>query len=355
MVFQIPRIHFYEIDDQSWQDPQSHSNTNIPLTPPRFPSFLREKVQACLTLVWIKHFPPFQSSSPAALIVKTLQSLLGPSIKDYTFIDFCSGAGGPTAEFEREINRALELESIEKYHERNKNQTPSTRRKDANNPNGTLTTTSTSENNDDDDEDDNPSVNFILTDIHPHIPSWRLACTQSPHLHYIPHPIDASAAPSNLLTQIQTSNPSFKPRKPFRLFSLAFHHFPDPLARAVLKDTLLTSSGFAIFELQSRDLGSLFTVLLLGPLLWGVSWYYFWGDWVHLFWTYVVPVVPSVVVLDGLVSCLRTRGRGEILRLMDEVEGVEADWRVGWRFESGKVRHTWPFGEATWFVGIKDR
>ncbi|KAL8887095.1 MAG: hypothetical protein Q9192_006376, partial [Flavoplaca navasiana] len=135
MVLQIPRIHFYEIDDQAWQDPQSHSNTKIPLTPPRFPSFLREKVQACLTLVWIKHFPPFQSSSPATLIVKTLQSLLGPSIKDYTFIDFCSGAGGPTAEFEREINRALELESIQKYHERNKNQTSPTRRKDANSTN----------------------------------------------------------------------------------------------------------------------------------------------------------------------------------------------------------------------------
>ncbi|KAL8757707.1 MAG: hypothetical protein Q9199_002038, partial [Rusavskia elegans] len=106
MAFQIPRIHFYEIDDQAW-----------------FPSFLREKVQACLTLVWIKRFPPFQSSSPATLIVKTLQSLLGPSIKDYTFIDFCSGAGGPTAEFEREINKALELESIEKYHEQTKKST----------------------------------------------------------------------------------------------------------------------------------------------------------------------------------------------------------------------------------------
>ncbi|KAL8775220.1 MAG: hypothetical protein Q9209_000226 [Squamulea sp. 1 TL-2023] len=329
MALQIPRIHFYEIDDQTW-----------------FPSFLREKVQACLTLCWIKCFPPFQSSSPAALIVETLQSLLGPSIKDYVFIDYCSGAGGPTAEFEREINKALELESIQKYHERNKDPTSLTRRRDAtteNNSNGILTS-STSE---------DPSVDFILTDIHPHIPSWRLACSSSPHLHYVPAPIDASASPPDLLSKIHSSTP-LPHRKPFRLFSLAFHHFDDPLARAVLKDTLLTSSGFAIFELQSRNLGSLFTVLLLGPLLWGVSWYYFWGDWVHLFWSYVFPVAPSVVVLDGLVSCLRTRTRGEIIRLMDEVEGVPGDWRVGWRFESGRRRHTWPFGEATWFVGIKD-
>ncbi|KAI4226579.1 MAG: hypothetical protein L6R36_003064 [Xanthoria steineri] len=335
MVLQIPRIHFYEIDDQAW-----------------FPPFLREKVQACLTLVWIKRFPPFQSSSPATLVVKTLQSLLGPSIKDYTFIDFCSGAGGPTPHFEREINKALELESIENYHARTKKSTPSTtRRKDANETNGTLGTS----NSDKNDNSTDTSVDFILTDIHPHIPSWRLACSHSPHLHYIPHPIDASAAPPDLLSQIHSSSSSTIPhRKPFRLYSLAFHHFSDPLARAVLKDTLRTSSGFAIFELQSRNLGSLFTVLLLGPLLWGVSWYYFWGDWVHLFWTYVVPVAPTVVVLDGIVSCLRTRERGEILRLLDEVEGVDGDWRVGWRFESGRGRHTWPFGEATWFVGVKD-
>ncbi|KAL8920814.1 MAG: hypothetical protein Q9172_004320 [Xanthocarpia lactea] len=330
MALQLPRIHFFEINDELW-----------------FPSFLREKVQACLTLLWIKSFPPFQSSSPATLVANTLQTLLGPSIKDYTFIDFCSGAGGPTPQFEREINKALELESIHKYHEQNKRHTSiARRRRDVNSPtengNGALTPSST-----------DISVDFILTDIFPHIPSWRLACSQSPHLHYVPEPIDASAAPPDLHTKIHRSTP-LPYRKPFRLFSLSFHHFDDPLARAVLKDTLLTSSGFAIFELQSRNLGSLFTVLLLGPLLWGVSWYYFWGDWVHLFWSYVFPVAPSIVVLDGLVSCLRTRTRAEILKLMDEVEGVPEDWRVGWRFESGSRRHTWPCGEATWFVGIKD-
>lgn len=74
----------------------------------------------------------------------------------------------------------------------------------------------------------------------------------------------------------------------------------------------------------------------------------------HLFFTYCVPVVPFVVVFDGLVSCLRTRSRGEVLRLMDRVEGVEEGWRVGWRFESGRGVHTWPRGEVSWFVGVKD-
>ncbi|KAL8798619.1 MAG: hypothetical protein Q9200_007734, partial [Gallowayella weberi] len=143
----------------------------------RFPSFLREKVQACLTLLWIKRFPPFQSSSPATLIANALRSLLGSTIKDYTFIDFCSGAGGPTPYFEREINRALELQSIQQYHDQNADTTTRARRKDVttkSHSNGTIASSSTSD----------PTVDFILTDLHPHIPSWRLACSRSPNLHY---------------------------------------------------------------------------------------------------------------------------------------------------------------------------
>ncbi|KAL8940288.1 MAG: hypothetical protein Q9216_002900, partial [Gyalolechia sp. 2 TL-2023] len=297
MTLPIPRIHFYEIDDQSW-----------------FPSFLREKVQACLSMLWITRFPPFQSLPPASHVVRALQSILGPSIKDYTFIDFCSGAGGPTPQFERQVNEALELESIEKYHERQEEHRPTENKRkrkevntsSSNDGNGHLTTTTTDTISNDNDASD-PSIDFILTDLFPHIPSWRLACSKSPHLHYIPRPINACSTPPNLLSLIQqsplSSSSSSHPipqRKAFHLFSLAFHHFPDPLARLVLRNTLQHASGFAILELQSRTLGSIFTVLCMGPLLMGTSWYYFWGDWVHLFFTYVIPVVPFVVVFDGL-------------------------------------------------------
>ncbi|KAI4133284.1 MAG: hypothetical protein LQ338_000342 [Usnochroma carphineum] len=338
MALPIPRIHFYEITDQSW-----------------FPPFLREKVQAALTLLWVKCFPPFQSHSPASIVANTLQSILGPSIKNYTFIDFCSGAGGPTPQFEREINRSLELQAIQKYHAAQANRNAARRNyvNATSKENGALISTISA-----DDDDTDPSVDFILTDLFPHIPSWKLACSRSHHLHYIPQPVDACSTPPNLLSLAHANPRSHQPaktRKPFHLFSLAFHHFPDPLARLVLKDALTTSSGFAILELEDRSWGSLFIVLMTGPILWLTSWYYFWGDWTQLFFTYVLPVVPLVVVLDGFVSCMRTRTRGEILRLMDEIEGMEEGWRVGWRFESGKRSHTWPTGVATWFVGVKDR
>lgn len=161
-------------------------------------------------------------------------------------------------------------------------------------------------------------------------------------------PVDAANAPGNLLS-LAGCPADRRGGKIMRLFSLAFHHFPDPLARDILRNTLHTSDGFAIFELQGRDVGNLATVLMLGPLLWLGSWYWFWGQWGHLFWTYIIPVVPFVVVYDGLVSCLRTRRDGEVLALMRQVGGWE-----GWRVESGSEVHTWPGGRLQWFVGVKE-
>ena len=179
----------------------------------------------------------------------------------------------------------------------------------------------------------------------------------------MPVPVDATNAPKDLLQLAGT--PSYgntvKPehnKKIFRLFSLAFHHFDDELAIRILRNTMASSSGFAIFELQGRDLGNLFTVLMLGPLLYMGSWYWFWGDWGHLFWTYVLPVVPFVIVYDGLISCLRTREDEEVLQLIRQA--VEADGErkgnllEGWRFETGGQTHTWPGGKMQYFVGVKD-
>ena len=214
-------------------------------------------------------------------------------------------------------------------------------------------------------------VDFILTDLFPNTPAWSQAAKRSEHIHYVPQSVDAANAPSDLLAQAgfptygTTGTPSGRKassRKIFRLYNLAFHHFDDPLAEAILLNTLSTADGFAIFELQGRDLGNLITVLCLAPLLWGGSWYWFWGDWWHLFFTYVVPIVPAVVVFDGLISCLRTRREGEVKELIRRVvvaregrePGTGGQLLDGWRFEAGGAIHTWPGGSMQYFAGIKD-
>ena len=145
--------------------------------------------------------------------------------------------------------------------------------------------------------------------------------------------------------------PGAKGQKIMRLFSLAFHHFDDDLAAKVLQNTIETSDGFCIFELQSRHLSSFVTVSLLWPLAMLCTPFYFFDCPGHLFFTYLVPIVPFVWVFDGYVSCLRTRQPEEVLALAKK--GVGEEELGKWEFRSGRECHMWPFGWLYWIIATK--
>ncbi|CRK23965.1 hypothetical protein BN1723_003104, partial [Verticillium longisporum] len=358
----IPRFHLFEIDDQPW-----------------FPSFLRARVQDALLATWVNRTPGLQPASPARLAADILEREIGQaSLPSHTFIDFCAGSGGPTPTIERILNRRLAAASL-------------------------------------------PPATFVLTDLHPNPASWSRAAAASSNLVYEPDPIDASAAPPSLLAQhrgsstvssssssssatektkkkeifrlfnlafhhfpdplarrilrdtlstssgfaifeLQAREPAsflaccllglgHKKKEIFRLFNLAFHHFPDPLARRILHDTLSTSSGFAIFELQAREPASLLACCLLGlGVLLGAP-YHAWRlrSWAVLFFCWVVPVLPFVLVFDGLVSSVRTRTPDEVEALMRTC-GADCE---AWEVRSGSEMHLWPVGYLHWIVATK--
>lgn len=64
----------------------------------------------------------------------------------------------------------------------------------------------------------------------------------------------------------------------------------------------------------------------------------------------MVPVVPFVLVFDGIVSTLRTRREGEVLGLIREC-GASME---GWRFETGREVHTWTGGMMNYFIGVRE-
>jgi hypothetical protein len=149
--------------------------------------------------------PILQSSSPASLVAGLLTTHLGDSrtetnIHDYVFIDFCAGGGGPTPSIERHVNIDQQREHIELPE----------------------------------------PVQFVLTDLHPHVELWSQAAAQSPNLSYVRESVDASRAPRDLTARYTRQGK----KKVFRLFNLAFHHFDDALARRILRDTVEGSHGF---------------------------------------------------------------------------------------------------------------
>ena len=77
--------------------------------------------------------------------------------------------------------------------------------------------------------------------------------------------------------------------------------------------------------------------------------FYFWRSPGHLFFTYIIPIIPLVLVWDGYISSLRTRSPEEVQALMDKCGASSA----GWTIQSGREQHTFPTGYMTWFIAVK--
>lgn len=82
-------------------------------------------------------------------------------------------------------------------------------------------------------------------------------------------------------------------------------------------------------------------------------------DFGMLFFTYVCPLVPFVLVFDGFVSALRIRTFSEVMALAGEVipSGSTRHTMSGRNerreFEYGYRVHTWPLGYINWIVWTK--
>ena len=51
--------------------------------------------------------------------------------------------------------------------------------------------------------------------------------------------------------------------------------------------------------------------------------------WTRLLWTYVLPVLPLVVLIDGMMSALRTYTADELRDIVASLEADEYAWEVG--------------------------
>ncbi|NRA03622.1 MAG: class I SAM-dependent methyltransferase [Myxococcales bacterium] len=179
------------------------------------------------------------------------------------------------------------------------------------------------------------SARATLTDGFPNLAAFEhVAAASSGRIDFVPEPVEVTEVPKQL--------------EGLRTLFNAFHHFRPETARTILRNAVRDRSPIAIFELVGRDpvmlIGILFAwlgVLLVMPFVRPVRW-----SW--LFFTYVVPVVPLLVVFDGFVSCLRVYSVPELEALVSEVR-AEA---TGYRFEVGRIRIGRTPAHATYLIGI---
>ena len=117
----------------------------------------------------------------------------------------------------------------------------------------------------------------------------------------------------------------------FRTIFSSFHHFPPAQARAILQNAVDAKQGIGIFEITSRTASAVGMMFLwfLTPFVFTPSIRPF--RWSRLLYTYALPIIPLVLLFDGLVSCLRTYRTRELRELIEELAAPEYWWELGER------------------------
>jgi len=115
----------------------------------------------------------------------------------------------------------------------------------------------------------------------------------------------------------------------FRTMFTSLHHFPSNEARTVLQNAVDARQGIGVFEITRRTPSAILLMVLwsITPFLFTVFVRPF--RWSRLVFTYVFPIIPFVLLFDGVVSCLRTYQPVELRRMIENLNGIEYLWEVG--------------------------
>jgi hypothetical protein len=162
--------------------------------------------------------------------------------------------------------------------------------------------------------DDGFPISISLTDKYPNYEAFTRASALG-GLDFCSAPVDAMRIPAEL--------------NGFRTIFSSFHHFNPEEARAMLADAVAQQQGIAVFEAAKRNLSTMAATFAM-PFL---GWYLTPGirpfGWSRMIWTYLLPVVPFTLLVDGLLSCLRTYSLDDLRELTDGLGGKDYRWEMG--------------------------
>jgi hypothetical protein len=161
-------------------------------------------------------------------------------------------------------------------------------------------------------------LQILLTDKYPNLGAFRSASAASQsHIAFHATAVDATNVPPEL--------------RGFRTMFTSFHHFQPAEARAILQNAVDANQGIGIFEITRRAPSAIAWMFLwaLLPLLF-TPWIRPFR-WSRLFCTYFLPVIPLVLLFDGIVSCLRTYRPQELREIIAQLTATEYHWEMGER------------------------
>ncbi|MGA3104815.1 MAG: class I SAM-dependent methyltransferase [Terriglobales bacterium] len=221
------------------------------------------------------------------LLRRGLDAMALPANGGHSVVDLCSGGGGPWLKLRRDLEPA------------------------GSNGNGS-------------------ALQISLTDKYPNLAAFeKVKKASDGRICFHSGSVDARQVPFEL--------------RGFRTMFTSFHHFPVEDARAILQNAVDAGEGIGVFEVTRRAPKTVIVVSAWVFLLFLSAFCIRPFRWSRMFWTYVVPAIPVVLLFDGVVSCLRTYGPDELRELVAELVGAEYQWEIG-ELSDGKAPLTYLIG-----------
>ena len=109
---------------------------------------------------------------------------------------------------------------------------------------------------------------------------------------------------------------------------MLFRSDPDA-ARAMLADAFQRREGIAVFEGARRDAWTLIAVTAMPFLGLRAAARARPFRWDRFVWTFVLPVVPATLWVDGLLSCLRSYSLQDLGELTAGLSAPDYMWQIG--------------------------
>lgn len=166
-------------------------------------------------------------------------------------------------------------------------------------------------------------IKVVLTDRYPNLAAGcRAQKISDGAIEYRAESVDAQRIPVSL--------------GGFRTIFSSLHHFsPDEIV-AMLHDAIEHEQGIGFFEVAKRRPRTIFhacfmpvAALCLVPFMRPLR-------FARLVWTYLLPVIPFVLLFDGVLSCLRAYLPGELRQMASRIGANKYNWEVG---ESGPITY----------------
>lgn len=168
-----------------------------------------------------------------------------------------------------------------------------------------------------------PDLKIVLTDFYPNTAAFERTKQEAPGFEYRTDSVDAMHVPADL--------------KGVRTQFLSLHHFAPDQAVQIIQNAVDARSAMVFFESQERNVPSVIA-MLFSPInvLWMTPFIrpFSFG---RLLFTYLIPLVPLFIMIDGILSALRTYTVPEMEELVSRVKGNQGyDWKIG-KQKSGPV------------------